>query len=58
MTPRRWFDKLMTRSDKVLSGFYSVEKDKGEVAAERNPENFLRVPQYFDGVDLQERFLY
>ena len=30
MTPRRWFKKLMTTSDKVLSVFYSVEKDKGD----------------------------
>ena len=30
MTPRRWFNKLMTTSNKVLSVFYSVEKDKGD----------------------------
>ncbi|MBT6568905.1 MAG: hypothetical protein HON19_08415 [Flavobacteriales bacterium] len=30
MTPRRWFKKLMTTSNKVLSVFYSVEKDKGD----------------------------
>ena len=30
MTPRRWFKKLMTTSDKVISVFYSVEKDKGD----------------------------
>ena len=30
MTPRRWFKKLMTTSDKVTSVFYSVEKDKGD----------------------------
>ena len=30
MTPRRWFKNLMMTSDKVLSVFYSVERDKGD----------------------------